>query len=398
MPADKAHLAGDTHNETGPRIVLVAGEASGDMLGARLMQGLRRRYPQARFAGIGGPQMVSAGMDAWHRSEELAVMGLVEVLRHLRRLLAIRRDVLARSKDWQPDLYIGIDAPDFNLGVERRLKQTGIRTAHYVSPSIWAWRSGRAGRIGHSADHILCIFPMEPSIYSRHGVAATFVGHPLADEFAMDPDQGAARAALGLDPGDAVLALLPGSRLAEINRLAPSFLAAAALLASRIDKLRIVVPLANEICRNAFVTHLDEHADLASRISLLEGRAAEALVASDAVLVASGTASLEAMLAKRPMVVAYRLAPLTYFIVRALRLLRSRRYSLPNVLAQRDLVPELMQTDATPTAMAEALQAPLRTRQPDAPLLAEYRRLHETLRGEIDAASVISSLLDGPAP
>lgn len=390
-------MASDPHNQSGPRIVLVAGEASGDMLGARLMQGLRRRYPQARFAGIGGAQMVSAGLDAWHRSEDLAVMGLTEVLRHLRRLLAIRRNVLTRCRDWQPDLYIGIDAPDFNLGVERRLKKSGIATAHYVSPSIWAWRAGRAARIGRSADHVLCIFPMEPPIYARHGVAATFVGHPLADEFALDPDQPAARTALGLAADDAVLALLPGSRLAEINRLAPSFLAAAGLLAGRIERLRIVVPLANERCRDAFAVHLRAHAALSSRIQLLDGRAAEALVASDAVLVASGTASLEAMLAKRPMVVAYRLAPLTYFIVRALRLLRTRHYSLPNVLAQRELVPELMQADATPAAMAALLQAPLRARRPDEALLAEFRRLHESLKGESDAASVVSTLLDGRA-
>lgn len=376
--------------------MLVAGEASGDMLGARLMRELRRRYPEASFAGIGGAQMVSAGLDAWQRSEDLAVMGLAEVLRHLRRLLMIRRNVLARSKAWQPDIYIGIDAPDFNLGVERRLKQSGIATVHYVSPSIWAWRSGRAARIGRSADHVLCIFPMEPPIYARHGVAATFVGHPLADEFAIDPDQSAARTARGLAPDDPVLALLPGSRLAEINRLAPSFLAAAAQLAGHIDGLRIVVPLANERCRDAFAVHLRKHAELAGQVKLVDAHAAEALVASDAVLVASGTASLEAMLAKRPMVVAYRLAPLTYFIVRALRLMRTRRYSLPNVLAQRDLVPELMQADATPAAMAALLEGPLRTRRPDESLLAEYRRLHESLKGESDAATIVSALLDEP--
>jgi len=400
-----------------PRFVLVAGEASGDLLGADLIAALRQRFPDARFAGIGGPRMIGAGLESWHPLEKLSVMGLVEVLRHLPGLLAIRRDVARRTLAWQPDAFVGIDAPDFNLGLERRLKQAGIRTVHYVSPSVWAWREKRAAKIGRSADRVLCLFPMEPPIYARHGVDARFVGHPLADRMPLEPDREAARAALGLPPGVPVLALLPGSRLGEIARLGADFIGAAGLLAARIPDLRIVAPMANPECRAAFAaqaraagfaiqeprtgsTASQPLADEARtpRLLLLADDARLpipdalplshlAMVAADAVLLASGTATLEALLAKRPMVVGYRIAPLTYRIVKGLGLLKVARYALPNVLAGRDIAPELMQDQCTPEALAEALEPMLRAAAPDPALLAEYRRLHLALRRNASASA-----------
>ena len=364
--------------------VLVAGEASGDLLGAGLIDALRTRVPGARFAGIGGPRMIAAGLEAWHPAEKLAVMGLVEVLRHLPELLRIRRDVRMRTLALRPRAFIGIDAPDFNLPLERHLKQAGIHTIHYVSPSIWAWREQRAAKIGESADRVLCLFPMEPPVYARHGVDARFVGHPLADAFPMHPDQDAARAGLGLTIGKPLLALLPGSRLGEIRRLGADFLEASRLLAERIPELEFVAPMANSACRTAFEAVLARSALPPQRVHLIDGRSHEAMIASDAVLVASGTAALEAMLAKRPMVVAYRLAWLTYRIVTGLKLLKVERYSLPNHLAGRELVRELMQSDCTPPALADALEPFLRARRIDPALLAEYERLHRLLGGDAD--------------
>jgi lipid-A-disaccharide synthase len=409
-------------NPESPLYVLVAGEASGDLLGADLMAALRERHPQARFAGIGGPRMIAAGLESWHPMERLSVMGLAEVLRHLPGLLAIRRDVARRTLALRPDAFVGIDAPDFNLGLERRLKAAGLFTVHYVSPSVWAWREGRAAKIGRSADRVLCLFPMEPPIYARHGVDARFVGHPLADAMPMEPDRAAARAALGIAPEATVLAVLPGSRLGEIARLGAIFLDAARLLASQFPRLQLVVPMANPACRSAFAalartagfTLRDGRAAPlqpgddggAARPLLLiggEGAGAEgeapashqAMVAADAVLLASGTAALEAMLAKRPMMVAYRVAPLTHALVKGLGLLKVARYSLPNVLAGHDLVPELMQDDCTPEALAAALAAMLRG-EADATLADEYRHLHALLRRDA-SRSAAAAILAGPA-
>lgn len=397
-----------------PLFVLVAGEASGDLLGAGLIAALRERCPAARFAGIGGPRMIAAGLEAWYPAERLAVMGLAEVLRHLPGLLRIRRAVRKRTLALRPDAFIGIDAPDFNLGLERALKRAGIHTIHYVSPSIWAWREQRAKKIGESADRVLCLFPMEPAIYAKHGVDARFVGHPLASLFPLEPDQAAARVQLGLPADVPVLAVLPGSRLGEIRRLGRDFIAAAALLAREIPTLHVVVPMANEECLHAFARVLAnagigngqwtiEEAtgvhDPASTVPhspfpilVSRGQSHTAMIASDAVLLASGTAALEAMLAKRPMVVAYRLSALTYRIVKGFGLLKVDRYSLPNHLAGRALVPELMQDACTPEALAAELRGPLLERQADAVTLAEYRRLHLSLRGDGDrdaAAAVL---------
>jgi lipid-A-disaccharide synthase len=414
------------------RFVLVAGEASGDLLGAGLIEAMRERVPDARFAGVGGPRMIAAGLDAWYPAEKLAVMGLVEVLRHLPELLAIRRDVMRRTLEWAPDAFIGIDAPDFNLGLERRLKQAGLRTVHYVSPSVWAWREKRAAKIGRSADRVLCLFPMEPPIYARYGVDARYVGHPLADAMAMEPDRAAARTALGLPQDAPVLALLPGSRLGEITRLGADFIGAARLLAADIPGLQVVAPMADARCADVFSalaasagfdveTAAQEGAapDASARprlrlLALAAGAAGAlprsaamaangsasplshtAMFAADAVLLASGTAALEAMLAMRPMVVAYRLAPLTYRIVKGLGLLKVDRYSLPNVLAGRALVPELMQDACTPAALADALRPALRERRIDAALLDEYRRLHQQLRRNA-SRSAAAAILDLP--
>jgi len=393
-----------------PLFVLVAGESSGDLLGADLIGGLRERFPDARFAGVGGPAMAAAGMQIWHAAERLSVMGLVEVLRHLPRLLALRGDVRRRTLRASPAAFIGIDAPDFNLGLERRLKAAGIRTVHYVSPSIWAWREKRAERIGASTDCVLCLFPMEPPIYARHGVAARFVGHPLADRFALDPDKTAARTALGLPIDVPVLALLPGSRLGEVRRLGPDFVAAASLLAAQFPQLNIVSPMANASCRDAFARIIRDSGlgtgdSTKPAITILSPESAvpgprslvshQAMIAADAVLLASGTAALEAMLAKRPMVVAYRLSALTYRIVKGFGLLRTTVYSLPNILAGWRIVPELMQDACTPQALASALAPALRERKLDASTLAEFVRLHESLRGDPahSAASAVAGLV-----
>ena len=370
------------------RIALVAGEASGDLLGAGLIEQLRLRFPDARFAGVGGEAMRAAGLDAWHDASELAVMGLAEVLRHLPRLLRLRRELRARVLAWKPDVFIGIDAPDFNLGLEKWLKQRGVRTVHYVSPSVWAWREKRAEKIGHSADLVLCLFPMEPAIYARHGVDARFVGHPLADAMPLDPDRAAARDALGLDPDRPLLAVLPGSRVGEIERLGADFLAAAVRVLAVVPTLQIVVPMANLQARVAFDRVLAAHPDAAALSLVLRtiiGHARTLMIASDVVLLASGTAALEGMLAKRPMVVGYRIAALTHAIVRGMGMLKVDRYSLPNVLAGDTLVPELMQDDCTPDKLAAAVLHWLRDPAAVAALQPRFRALHAQLRCDASA-------------
>ncbi|MBF6022909.1 lipid-A-disaccharide synthase [Lysobacter niastensis] len=383
------------------RIALVAGEASGDLLGAGLVGALRERYPDAEFAGIGGDAMRAAGFDSWFDASELAVMGLSEVLSHLPRLLKLRRELRNRLLAWKPDVFIGIDAPDFNLGVEKWLKRRGIRTVHYVSPSVWAWREGRARKIGRSADRVLCLFPMEPAIYARHGIDARFVGHPLADEMPLEPDVIGARKTLGLDSSRPVLALLPGSRVGEIERLGPTFLAAAARTLTQVPQLQIVVPMANMHAHAAFKRVFNAHPDreaLAPAVRELVGRARMLMTASDVILLASGTATLEAMLAKRPMVVAYRVSPTTYALVKGLGLLKVDSYSLPNVLAGERLVPELMQGDCEPSKLSGAVLHWLRDPGAVQALLPRYRELHLQLRRDASAraAEAVAELLETP--
>lgn len=377
-----------------PRIALVAGEASGDQLGAGLLGRLRSLHPDAEFAGVGGDAMRAAGFDAWHDAGELAVMGLGEVLSHLPRLLALRRGLRRRLLAWRPDVFVGIDAPDFNLGLARSMKQAGIATVHYVSPSVWAWRQGRAAKIGRSADRVLCLFPMEPPIYARHGVDARFVGHPMADAMPLQPDRAAARARLGLDAGAPVLAVLPGSRLGEVGRLGEIFLDAAARVREAMPHLQVVVPAANAACRAA-IGALPASGMPAGALHVVDGQARDALVAADVVLLASGTATLEAMLAKRPMVVGYRIAASTYAIVRGLGMLKVERYALPNVLAGETLVPELMQGACTPERLAAAVLAWLRDPAAVAALVPRFEAIHQALRRDASAqaAGAVDELL-----
>jgi lipid-A-disaccharide synthase len=373
------------------RIALCAGETSGDQLGEGLIAELRARFPNAQFAGIGGPLMRGAGLDAWFDASELAVMGLAEVLAHLPRLLGLRKAFRRRVLDWKPDVYVGIDAPDFNLGVERWLKQRGVRTVHYVSPSVWAWRESRAAKIGASADRVLCLFPMEPPIYARHGVDAVFVGHPLADAIPLQPDRDAARALLGQSGDAPILALLPGSRLGEIARMLPIFLAAATRLQREVAGLRVLVPAANAQCRAAIERTVGADA---ARVHILDGDAQRAMIASDVVLLASGTAALEAMLCKRPMVVGHRISGPTYAIVKAFGLLKSTYVSLPNILAGKPLVPEMLQENCTADALHAALLRWFRDDDAVAALQPEYLAIHARLRRDASAraADAIASL------
>lgn len=388
------------------RIALCAGETSGDQLGAGLIGELRTRFPDAEFAGIGGDGMRAAGMDAWHEASELAVMGLSEVLAHLPRLLKLRKVFRQRVLDWKPDVFIGIDAPDFNLGVERWLKQRGVRTVHDVSPSVWAWRESRAAKIGASADRVLCLFPMEPPIYARHGIDAVFIGHPLADAIPLHPDRDAARSALGEATEGPILALLPGSRLGEIQRMLPTFLEATRRLHADVPGLRVLIPAANVQCRHAIEAILRATPLPTSpckqveekSISVLDGQAQAAMIASDVVLLASGTAALEAMLCKRPMAIGHRISGLTYAIVKAFGLLKSAHVSLPNVLAGETLVPELLQDACTPSNLHAALLRWFRDADAVAALQPKFLAIHESLRRNASAraADAVARLMASP--
>ncbi|MFT3762672.1 MAG: lipid-A-disaccharide synthase [Pseudoxanthomonas sp.] len=373
------------------RVALCAGEASGDALGAGLIAELRERFPDAEFAGIGGERMRAAGCETWFDAGELSVMGYVEVLKQLPRLLRVRREFREHILAWRPDVFVGIDAPDFNLGVEAWLKRRGLRTVHYVSPSVWAWKEKRAEKIGASAERVLCLFPMEPAIYAKHGVDARFVGHPMADAIPLEPDRAQARRDLGLPDAATVLAVLPGSRMSEVSRLAEPFLGAARLVAAATPSLHVVVPAAN-----ARIKALLEQALAAqsagpsgfpdnATVAVLDGQAREAMIASDAVMLASGTATLEAMLCKRPMVVGYRISPLTYKAVMALGLIKVDRYALPNVLSGEDLAPELIQDDCTPEKLSAAILRWLHDPQAVAALLPRYRELHLQLKRDASA-------------
>lgn len=331
------------------RIALVAGEASGDILGAGLMRALKVRHPAVEFIGVGGPLMQAEGLTSYFPMERLSVMGLVEVLGRLRELLARRKKLVADLIDAKPDVFIGIDAPDFNLNIELKLRQAGIKTVHYVSPSVWAWRQKRVLKIREGCDLMLTLFPFEARFYEEKGVPVRFVGHTLADAIPLQADRAAARAELGLPDGPLV-ALMPGSRGGEVGRLGALFLDTAQRLRALRPGVRFVMPCASAQ-RRAQLEELLAGRDLP--LTLLDGQSHLALAACDAVLIASGTATLEALLYKRPMVVAYRLAPLTFWILK--RMVKSPYISLPNLLAQRLLVPELLQDDATVEALAQTL-------------------------------------------
>ncbi|WP_339434927.1 lipid-A-disaccharide synthase [Pseudomonas orientalis] len=331
------------------RIALVAGEASGDILGAGLMRVLKVRHPAIEFIGVGGPLMQAEGLTSYFPMERLSVMGLVEVLGRLRELLARRKLLIKTLIDERPDVFIGIDAPDFTLNIELKLRQAGIKTVHYVSPSVWAWRQKRVLKIREGCDLMLTLLPFEARFYEEKGVPVRFVGHTLADAIPLQADRDAARTELGLVAGPLV-ALMPGSRGGEVGRLGSLFFDAAERLQALKPGVRFVLPCASPQRRVQIETLLQGRN---LPLTLLDGQSHLALAACDAVLIASGTATLEALLYKRPMVVAYRLAPLTFWILK--RMVKSPYISLPNLLAQRLLVPELLQDDATPEALAQTL-------------------------------------------
>lgn len=339
-----------------PRIALVAGEASGDLLAAHLIEALKRRLPDAEFFGIGGPKMQRSGFDAWWPAETLAVRGYAEVLKHYREITGVRRALLKRLLKDKPDVFIGVDAPDFNLWLERRLKQAGIPSVHYVSPSVWAWRGGRVKRIARACDHLLALFPFEPPLYEKTGLAVTYVGHPLADVIPLDVDRAAVRERLNL-PGEAgpIFALLPGSRQSELQYMAETFIRTAGLLREQFPQALFLVPLVSRETRNIFETELWRLGAQEWPIKLLFGHAQDALAACDAALVASGTATLEAALLKAPMVITYRMSSWSWPLMK--RMHYQPWVGLPNILAGDFIVPEFLQKDATPENLAKALGA-----------------------------------------
>lgn len=377
------------------RVYLVAGELSGDILGAGLMQALRARHPQVEFRGMGGPRMEAQGLKSRFPLETLSVMGLVEVLKHLPELVRVRRTLREEALAWQPDVMIGIDAPDFNIGLEKQLRAAGVTTAHYVSPSVWAWRQGRVKKIANAVDAMLTLLPFEADFYHRHHVPVAFVGHPLADELPLENDREAARRALGLDLGAPVLALLPGSRRNEVRFMGATFLEAVTLLCQRHTELQVVIPAATAQRYTELGELLAGYPTLAQRVTLLEGQAREAMVASDAVLLTSGTAALEAMLCHRAMLVAYKMAPATHWLAK--RLVKTQWISLPNLIAQESVVPELIQHAATPEAIAEQISQLLSDAETRHALEARFASMHATLQRTASerAAQAITALVAG---
>jgi lipid-A-disaccharide synthase len=383
----------------GQRIVLVAGETSGDNLGAALIAALRARRPGLSFEGIAGPRMAAAGCTAWASAERLAVMGLFEILRHLPGLLALRRSAVARTLTAAPAAFIGIDAPEFNLSLAARLHRRGVRTVQYVSPQVWAWRQGRVARMARTLDLVLCLLPFEKRFYDGVGLRAEFVGHPLADRLPLVPDRAGARAELGLPAEATVVAILPGSRRGEVERLAPDFIGAARWLAARRPGVRFVAPMANASARALFAAALERRGS-GLEVLLTDGAADRSLAACDCALVTSGTATLEALLCKRPMVVAYRTGAATAALVRLLGLIKAPFFAQPNLLAGRLVVPELFQAQVTPERLGQELLAWLADPPRVAAVEAQFRTIHEGLRRGASerAAEAILALIDAPPP
>ncbi|WP_312663650.1 lipid-A-disaccharide synthase [Pantoea sp. CTOTU49201] len=375
-------------------IALVAGETSGDILGAGLIRALKARHPDARFVGVAGPLMQAEGCEAWYEMEELAVMGIVEVLGRLRRLLKIRRDLTQRFTELKPDVFVGIDAPDFNITLEGSLKRAGIRTIHYVSPSVWAWRQKRVFKIGRNTNLVLAFLPFEKAFYDRFNVPCRFIGHTMADAMPLQPDKLAARRELGIAEEAICLGLLPGSRGAEVEMLSADFLRAAQLLRQRYPTLEIVVPLVNAKRREQF-EQIKAQVAPELPMHLLDGKGRQAMLASDAAILASGTAALECMLAKCPMVVGYRMKPSTFWLAK--RLVKTPYVSLPNLLAGRELVKELLQDECQPEALAAALEPLLHAGPERDALLKTFTKLHQQIRWNADeqAADAVLEIING---
>jgi lipid-A-disaccharide synthase len=374
-----------------PKIALVAGETSGDLLAGLLLDGLKARWPAMQSVGIGGPQMARRGFTAWWPSEKLAVRGYVEVLRHYREIVGIREQLKERLLRERPDVFIGVDAPDFNLDLERDLKAAGIKTVHFVSPSVWAWRAERVENIRNSVDHVLCIFPFEVALLRQHGIASTYVGHPLANVIPMAPDRAAARAALGLGAGDTVVAILPGSRKSEIQYLARRFFASAALMKQASPALKFIVPAVPAF--QAQITQAAHAAGMGDSIQVVAGQSHVVLAACDVTLIASGTATLEAALFKRPMVIAYNMNWLSWQIMRRKKL--QPWVGLPNILCREFAVPELLQEAATPQAMADAVLQWLDAPERIVALQQKFTALHAELQRDTPrlAADAIEKVL-----
>ena len=376
------------------RIAIVVAEPSGDLLAAGLMKALRERLPEVRFEGVAGPMMRQVGIDEWEAMDSLSVMGLFEVLHHLPRLLRLRSMLLERWRDTPPALFIGVDAPDFNLALERKLRASGVPTVHYVSPTVWAWRTGRVRAIRRAVDLLLTIFPFETVFLERHGVPAHYVGHPLACEMPIEPDQTAARAELGFEKDASVLAVLPGSRSSEVGRLAKPFLRTAAELQRRLPDLGIAVPLVNEKTRDLLLAEKEKYCpELDIAVSL--GTSRLALAAADVVLTASGTATLETLLSKRPMAVGYKLNAATYAIARMFKLVKVEHVAMANLLADERLAPEFIQAECEPEYLVPALMrffedVALRRR-----IAERYHEIHETLRTDTNrrAADAVVELM-----
>ncbi|MFC2552319.1 MAG: lipid-A-disaccharide synthase [Rodentibacter sp.] len=385
-------------NKKNPTIALVAGEVSGDILGAGLIRQLKIHYPQARFIGIAGPRMLAEGCESLVDMEELSVMGLAEILKHLPRLLKIRNNVIQTMLREKPDVYIGIDAPDFNLGVELKLKANGIKTIHYVSPSVWAWRQNRIHKIAKATHQVLAFLPFEKAFYDKFNVPCRFVGHTMADAVPLKPDRIEARQRLNLDANQRYLAILVGSRGSEVAFLTEPFLQTALLLKQRFPDLQFLVPLVNEKRRAQFAAI---KAQIAPNLAMhvIDGNARQVLIAADAALLASGTAALEAMLCKSPMVVGYKMKALTYCLAK--RLVKSKYISLPNLLADEMLVPEMIQEECAPALLAEKLAVYFSTEEAALEhrrvLIQRFTELHQLIQCGADqqAAQAVIDLLEG---
>ena len=371
-------------------IALCAGEASGDLLGAHLIEAIKKQQPDVQFIGIGGPRMIAAGCKSLFDQERLAVRGYAEVLRRLPEILKIRRQLVAQLKNIHPDIFVGIDAPDFNLSVAAQLKAVGIATIHYVSPSVWAWKRERVNKIVKQVNEVLCLFPMEPELYQAAGGKARFIGHPLAQALPLIADKAAARERLKLDGNTPVFAILAGSRVSEVDYMAPIFFRAAQQILRELPNAQFISPYATAATRERLQHYLEQPEFEKLPIRLQAAKTDLACIAADVVLVTSGTATLEVALCKRPMVISYKISPLTYFLVK--RKIQVSHVGLPNILLNKEVVPELLQHDATPEKLAQAVLDFFRQPEKVAELEAEFTQLHKMLRQDTDQLAATAIL------